>query len=226
MTILRSHEAVQFLSKAAEKLYEGKADAQVKRMGEELIREMTSLASKPVTIDDIEMIRLKYATHKLDAIIESKFFRDVTISRKTEELLNAEIEHFHEVIRLGKKYFDITIELPNVISEEAVTQLKSAFAAIKNRPRLVIRNSVPLSLIDSLTVFKSILIEFTDNEAIEKTLIHLNRSNSILDLPLLKLDFQKGSSQQRSKKIPILMAEFFGKLEIDVRFLFFSDFLN
>jgi hypothetical protein len=180
MSVARSQEVVQFLSKAAEHLFDGQLDAETKNQRVKLIQEMTNLASKSGEPDDREAIRFKYAMHKLDALLKSKILHSITISAETEELFAAEIEQFHEVVRLRKKYSLIAIELPKGLSEESGTQLISAL--------------------------------------IEMTLV--NRSNSIHDLSILELDFQFGNCERSSTQIPILVADFFGKLGSDVNYLF------
>jgi hypothetical protein len=218
MTLARLQDVVSFLSKAAEHLFEGQLDAEVKKQRVELIQEITNLASKPGELDDRETIRFKYAKHKLDAVLKSDYFNDIDISPETEELFNEEIEQFHKLIELGKKYTKITIELPKVISEDSVAQLKSAFAGIKTFTSLTIRNSIPQSLVDSLRVFWKISIAFTNEEVAERTLFNLSRSNSILDLRYLVFDFQIVHHDQRLKQIPILLAEIFSKLGVDVNY--------
>ncbi len=195
-------------------------DATIRRERQDLIQEIKALAVKPGELDDSETIRFKYAQHKLETVLKISAYTKTAILFKTEELFNEEIEQFHEVLQLGKEYYEITIELPKVISEDSVAHLKSAFADIKNRPWLVIRNSVPQSLVDSLTVFKSISITFTEEVAAEESLLNLNRSNSILDLPLLEFYFQFEHCDRHFKRIPILVAELFGNLRIDVIYPF------
>ncbi len=198
------------------------ATSQKRRL--ELIQEINDFASKPEDLDDSEKSRFKFAMHKLDALLESRHFNVITISPGAEEIFNEEIEQFSEVLQSGKKYKLITIEIPKVISEESVMQLKSLFAEIKNSPDLVLRNSIPPILIDSLTVFQQIQIGFTDNEVAERTLINLNRSNSLLDLPSLILYFEE-NCEWRSTQIPKLLAELFEKLATDVSCSFLYCFL-
>ncbi len=224
MTAERLQDVVSFLSYTAEYLFDGHLDADAKRQRAELIKEMTNLAIKSGELDGSEMIRFEYAKYKLDAILECGFFGHISISLKTDELFSEEIEQFHEVIRLGKKYSRINIKLPECISDESVIQLKSAFAEIKNRPRLFIRNSIPISLVNSLIAFNSISIAFTDDEVAKSTLVNLNSSNSILDLPYMDLHFLFHHCDQRFDQIPILVAALFGKLGIDVSNPFFLSF--
>ncbi len=209
---------MSFLSEAAEYLFEGQLDEEEKRERIVLIKEIISLASKPGELSDNETIRFLYAKYKLDARLESDIFPAIDISAETEELFAEEIGQFHAVIQLGKIFEEIHVEFPKVISEESVTYLKSVFAEIKYRPGIIIRDSVPQSLVDSLTVFQIIFVDFTNKEAAEISLTNLKGSNSILDLPPIYLDFQFVYLEHRFQRMPVLVAELFGKLGIDVNF--------
>ncbi len=150
-TIGRSRLVGQFISKATPKLFEAKLAAEDEKQGVNLIQDMIFMARKSGKLGVEESIRFKYAKHKIDALLKSKLLYQITISPKTDQLFKLEMKQFQEVIQLGKKYSKIRIELPRDISDDLVTYLKSVLAQIKNTPKLVIRNSVPLGLVDSLT---------------------------------------------------------------------------
>ncbi len=90
--------------------------------------------------------------------------------------------------------------------------LRSAFGDLKDKPALVIRNSVPRSLIESLLIaFRRIEVKFTNTEETEGTLINLRDSEAQSSLAELILDFRGLNCEWASGRIPLLAAEIFNK---------------
>ncbi len=218
---LMEEYAVELLRKA-KKFSRKCADQKSKKEFDSMVEEIQRLRSKQSELDELEAIRLKYAQLKLESLLHSGAPPDIEISPSTDELLVEEIRLFHEVIRLGKVYNQVTIELPKNLTEQTLMLLKSALADFKHKPDLVIRGSVPQSLIESLFAFKRIEVRFTDKEETEKTLINLCDSEARVCRSRLILDFRLFDCEWASGRIPLLAAEICNKRGVNVLILFLS----